>query len=65
MTSAPLGTPFRRLLKYQKRNKIDLIVVSSQGETAIEEVLFGGTSMKIIRYAECPTLLVKKQKYDS
>lgn len=65
VTAMKAGTPFRQLLKYQKKNRMDLIVVSSQGETAIEEVLFGGTSMKIIRYAECPTLLVKKDKYDS
>lgn len=63
ITAVRTGTPFRRLLHYTKKQKMDLIVISSQGETAVEEVLFGGTSMKIIRYAECPTLLVKKPRY--
>lgn len=57
------GVPFKKLLKYQKKNNIDLIVISSKGESAIEEVLFGGTSLRIVRYAPCRVMLVKKMKY--
>lgn len=63
ITRVERGVPFRRLLKYAKKQAIDMIVISSKGESAVEEVLFGGTSLKTIRYAECPILLIKKPKY--
>ena len=59
-TKVLVGVPFKQLLKFQKKADIDLIVIRAKGESAIEEVIFGGTSLKIIRYAECPTLLVRK-----
>jgi nucleotide-binding universal stress UspA family protein len=62
-THVKVGVPFKQLLKYQKQMYIDLIVITSKGESAIEEVFFGGTSLKILRYAECSTLLVRKPKY--
>ncbi len=57
------GIPFKELLKQEKKLQPDLIVVAAKGETALEEVMFGGTASKIVRYAKGSVLLVKKPKY--
>lgn len=57
------GTPFKEILKFEKKLKPDIIVITAQGESAFEEFIFGGTASKIIRYAKCTVLLVKKPKY--
>ena len=41
----------------------DMLVISTHGQTAIEEFLWGNTASKIIRYAKCSVLVVKKPKY--
>ena len=61
-TKVLVGVPFKQLLKFQQEAGIDLIVIRAKGESAIEEVIFGGTSLKIIRYARCSTLLVRKPR---
>ena len=57
------GIPFKEILRYEKKLKPDLIVITAQGESALEEVVFGGTANKVIRYSVSPVLLVKKPKY--
>ncbi len=57
------GIPFKEILRYEKKLKPDLIVITAQGESALEEVVFGGTANKVIRYSASPVLLVKKPKY--
>lgn len=57
------GIPFKEIIKYQKKLKPDMIVITAQGESALEGVIFGGTASKVIRYATCTVLLVKKPKY--
>lgn len=62
-THVARGIPFKEILKYEKKLRPDVIVITAQGETALEEVIFGGTASKVIRYATCMVLLVKKPKY--
>ena len=40
-----------------------LMAFATQGETAFEEFVFGSTSRRIIRYAACSVLVVRKPKY--
>jgi len=53
------GTPYDVILKEQKANKIDLIVISSHGRTGIMKHLIGSVAEKVMRGAKCPVLLVK------
>lgn len=59
------GIPFKEILRFEKKLKPDLVVITAQGESAFEEFIFGSTSSKIIRYAKASVLLVKKPKYDN
>ena len=57
------GVPVKEILDYEKRIKADVVVIATQGETALEDFIFGGTSSKIIRHAKSSVFVVRKAKY--
>ena len=52
------GKPADAIVEMAGKNGIDLIVISSLGMSAIERVLIGSVSEKVMRHAKCPVLLV-------
>lgn len=56
-----VGYPIEQILKYVKDNKIDLIVVGTQGHTGLSHLLLGSVAEKIVRLATCPVLTVHPQ----
>ena len=52
--------PFSGILSFNKKNKIDLIVMGSHGTSGIEEILMGSNTEKIVRLSDIPVLVVKK-----
>ena len=57
------GIPSKEILKFEKKLRPNMIVITAQGASALEEFIFGSTANKIIRYAKSSVFLVKKQKY--
>ena len=57
------GTPYKKILEFQKKIKADMIVIGAHGTTPFEGFFFGSTSSKIIRHATCSVLIVRKPKY--
>ncbi|MGZ3577945.1 MAG: universal stress protein [Syntrophales bacterium] len=53
------GRPYETILKEQRKQKIDLIVIASHGRTGITKYLMGSVAEKVLRGARCPVLLVK------
>ena len=53
------GKPATEIVKYAKEQKIDLIVVGTQGKKGIERLLLGSVAETIIRSATCRVLVVK------
>jgi nucleotide-binding universal stress UspA family protein len=53
------GDPAHRLLEVAEEREADLIVVGSQGLSAIDRFLLGSVSEKVLRYAECSVLVVR------
>jgi nucleotide-binding universal stress UspA family protein len=51
---------FEGILSFSKNNKIDLIVMGSQGVSGIAEVLIGSNTEKIVRLSNVPVLVIKK-----
>jgi len=51
------------ILSLQKKINADMLVIATHGQTAIEEFLWANTASKIIRYAKCSVLVMKKPKY--
>jgi nucleotide-binding universal stress UspA family protein len=56
------GKAHREIVDYAKENEIDLIVIATQGLTGLDYALLGSTTEKVVRWATCPVLTVKRAK---
>jgi len=52
------GRPKTDIVKFAQSNGSDLIVISTHGLTAIEELLVGSTTEKVVRHSVCPVFTV-------
>lgn len=53
------GTIYEVLATVVRKLKADLIVVATHGRTGLSHMVMGSVAEKIIRYAECPVLIVR------
>jgi nucleotide-binding universal stress UspA family protein len=53
------GRAAQVITDFAARNRVDLIVVGSQGKSGLERLLLGSTAESIIRTARCMVLVVK------
>jgi nucleotide-binding universal stress UspA family protein len=53
------GKPAAEIVKFAKEQKIDLIVIGTQGKKGIERLLLGSVAENVIRSAPCRVLVVK------
>jgi nucleotide-binding universal stress UspA family protein len=56
------GKPADVIIDTAEKVGADLIVMGSLGMSAIERVLIGSVSDKVVRHAQCPVLLVRDLK---
>ena len=42
----------------------DLIILATHGRTGIAHLLIGSTAERVVRYAQCPVLVVRDQEAD-
>ncbi len=50
------------ILDYARENEIDVICISTKGKSGLEHLLFGSTTEKVLRLAECPVIAIKMPK---
>ena len=55
------GKPAQVITEFATRNRVDLIVVGSQGKSGLERLLLGSIAESIIRMADCMVLVVKSK----
>jgi len=61
-THAVKGRAFEEICNLARAHAIDLIVVSTRGNTGLKHLLLGSTAERIVRYSPCPVLVVHPQK---
>jgi len=54
------GRPFEEICRLANNIAIDLIVTSTRGNTGLKHLTLGSTAERIVRYAPCPVLVVRK-----
>jgi nucleotide-binding universal stress UspA family protein len=54
------GSPYKQIIDYTEKHKIDLIVLGAHGAGDKEGLFVGSTAQKVLRTAACPVLSVKK-----
>lgn len=52
------GIDYQEIVKYSKDEKIDVIVIATHGRTGILYTLIGSVAEKVIRFANCPVLVI-------
>jgi nucleotide-binding universal stress UspA family protein len=57
------GYPHTEILKAADELGVDLIVMSTHGRTGLAHALLGSTSEKVVRYAECPVLVLPERDH--
>jgi nucleotide-binding universal stress UspA family protein len=57
------GVPFLEIVRYAKKNEIDLIVIGTHGRTGLAHVLLGSVAEKVVRKAPCPVLTVRSSQH--
>jgi nucleotide-binding universal stress UspA family protein len=53
------GSVHEQILRVAREEGAELIVVGARGHSALERVLFGSTSRRVVRDAPCPVLVVR------
>ncbi|HKP37678.1 MAG TPA: universal stress protein [Pyrinomonadaceae bacterium] len=56
------GQPYREILKYAEKNKIDLICIGAHGAGFGLQTLFGSNVDRVLRQAPCPVLVTRPLK---
>ena len=55
-----VGSPYESISRTIVDNKVDLVVMGTQGTSGLEEIFVGSNTEKVVRRAECPVLAVKE-----
>lgn len=53
-----IGRDYLKILEFAGNEQIDLIVLGRHGHSALENVIFGNVTEKVVRKANCPVLVV-------
>jgi nucleotide-binding universal stress UspA family protein len=53
------GTPFIEIIREVLRNGYDLVMITAEGRSGLKEMLFGRTSMHLMRKCPCPVYVMK------
>ncbi|HLW34996.1 MAG TPA: universal stress protein [Chthoniobacterales bacterium] len=56
------GHPYEEICKLAGELSSDLIVLGSRGNTGLKRVVLGSTAERVVRFAPCPVLVVRKWK---
>ncbi|MFP4460546.1 MAG: universal stress protein [Candidatus Zixiibacteriota bacterium] len=58
------GAPFIEILKFTKKEKIDMMVVSTHGRSGLSQMFMGSTAEKVVRKSPCPVLSVRHPEFE-
>lgn len=57
------GRPFEEICRLAREIDADLIILGSRGHSGFKRVLLGSTAERVVRYASCPVLVPRGQRF--
>ena len=55
-----VGDPYETLMNIVTQRKVDLIVTSTHGRSALGQLVIGSVAEKLIRHARCPIFVMRR-----
>jgi len=55
-----VGNPSAEIIDYAEEHAIDLIVIPSNGRTGLPRFFLGSVAARVVRFAQCPVLVIRK-----
>ncbi|MFN7140314.1 MAG: universal stress protein [Limisphaerales bacterium] len=59
-----IGRPFEEIVRTAKDSDIDMIVIATHGNSGNRQFELGSTAERVIRYANCPVLVVREKEHE-
>ena len=56
------GIPHKEILKFAKDKGVDMIIMGTHGKAGLDHLLFGSTTERVLRQANCPVLTIRPPK---
>jgi nucleotide-binding universal stress UspA family protein len=56
------GREHDEIIKFARKEKVDLIVIGTHGSTGIEHAFFGSVAEKVIRHSPLPVFIIPSRK---
>jgi nucleotide-binding universal stress UspA family protein len=56
------GRAYEEICNLARELNVDLIVLSSRGNTGLKRVVLGSTAQRVVRFSPCPVLVVRQRK---
>ena len=60
-----VGRPHLQIIEYAESNQVDLIVMSTRGQSGLSRWLMGSVADRVVRGAGVPVLLVRERKEET
>lgn len=60
-TVVEIGPDGTRIVEYADEHKADLVVIPSHGHSGLKRALLGSVAERVIRHANCPTLILRRE----
>jgi nucleotide-binding universal stress UspA family protein len=60
--SVSIGDPASEILDFAKEKAIELIVIPSHGRTGLGRFFLGSVAEKVVRFAHCPVLVLRRDE---
>lgn len=59
------GRPHVEIIQYAETNQVDLVVISSRGQSGLSRWLMGSVSDRVVRGVDVPVMLVRARKEEA
>jgi len=63
-TQVLMGSPHVEIVRYARREEIDLIVLATHGRRGLSHALIGSVAEKVVQMAPCPVLTIKHPEHE-
>lgn len=57
-TAVRIGKPYQQIIQFAQEEQIDMVAMGASGRGALDQVVFGSTTYRVIQLGPCPVLAV-------